>query len=274
MYKLLLTGLCAASFTFVFAQDIDKIKRDAERNQANRQQQSPKEQSAPKPDTKPAYSYDRPYSTDNCHSNSSSNSAGPFKAIGNLIMLIAGVQESMLEKEADVPEMTSLEYVADANISGKGGFEFRPRLRGNWGLFSTDARFYTLAVRNTEGRYEQLSYFDWQPVMINLAARRNFKWRIGTGVSHEYFTGNNYSEHTTQFELMPVEKLIAKAEGRWAEDYSTKTVVRKEANFSLEYLLKEEKHYAIFTGANASYNNLYETNPFWVFGPSFRIRLQ
>ncbi len=265
---LLIIGFAILSIIDLWAQDLDKIRRDAERNDQLTYEDS-KNRSSSLSSSKRSSSY----------SSSSSSSSDPcretlIEAIGSAIQGVIVAQTDMLEKKDSVPEMVSVETSFDANISKNAGFLFRPRLRANWGLFSTEARFYNLIARDSAGAYGRFAYFDWQPLMVNFFAKKAFKFRAGTGLSYEYFTKNTYNEHTLQVEIAPVRNFVMKAEGRWTIDYKTMMYVRQEAILELDYQIKTRKHWAFFVGFNASYNNLYQHNEFWTFGPVFRVRLQ
>ncbi|MBL7849559.1 MAG: hypothetical protein JNN04_01565, partial [Cyclobacteriaceae bacterium] len=78
------------------------------------------------------------------------------------------------------PSMVSLDMYAQAGYKDKA-YMFWPRIRGNWGLFSTDFRANYLFEKDDTGGYKQLHTNDWQVLQLNITTSRLLTFRVGLG---------------------------------------------------------------------------------------------
>lgn len=127
-------------------------------------------------------------------SNSSDNSSGGSFLVDVVSFAFMGWQQSKLIKKDSVPGMVSLELMTQVAIQPSSYYLINPRIRGNWGLFSTDFRFNYLIEESLEGT-KSLRTDDWQIIQLNLVTTRYVGFRIGAGILHEAFgDGNTFGE--------------------------------------------------------------------------------
>ncbi len=272
------------------AQVMDQIKREADKNQQNRQ---PKQQNSSNQNNN--YNYqNNTYQYSNSSTSSTSNntsSSDCFSSIigcGNCLQYglplfegffkaIEKEQKRQLGKKDSVPDVSSFEIMADANLGHNEDVEqilFRPRLRINYGIFTTDARIFNLNEENPNGGFYSYNYFDWQILMFNLVNNSQVKLRIGTGLSHEYYTKTNFMEHTAYFSYRPAKIVKTNLEWRLIRDNYTKINVRREINIGIDLIPINRSKFNMQIGLNASNFNFYETVNFWTFGPKITVGLQ
>lgn len=154
---------------------------------------------------------------------SSSSSSSDNSSVGNFLVeavgfVFVGWQGTKLMKKDSVPGMVSLELMTQVAIQPSSYYLINPRVRGNWGLFSTDFRFNYLIEESLEGT-KSLRTDDWQILQLNLVTTRYVGFRIGAGILHEGFgEGNTFGEGTAAltFQTNGV-KLAGIVEHRWSD---------------------------------------------------------
>lgn len=144
---------------------------------------------------------------------SGSSSGSEFSGgsiFGDLIFnfMIGGVVDAQiqrLERKREMPQVIGLDLWLQTAIQPGSYYIVTPRVRGTWGLFSTDFRKSMLIEEGVDG-IEYIATNDWQVIQLNLLAIREVTWRVGGGFSQETFGGNNhYGEWTTAIHVHPEE---------------------------------------------------------------------
>jgi hypothetical protein len=125
-----------------------------------------------------------------------------------------------------------------------------PRVRGTWGVLSTDFRYNYLAEK-VNSRYIDYQAVEWQVLQLNFTKIPVFNFRIGTGFYYDLFAKQIYSESSVAIGLRFNDfKLMTDLEGRYAPDALT------EINFRLSYRLLQTKAmnmYLVFGVLNQNY---------------------
>lgn len=167
---------------------------------------------------------------------SSSSGGGPnVFAFIDLFRVVGTWQAYKLEKHEANPRIISLEVFTQAAVQPSNYYVINPRVRGNWGLFSTDFRYNWLIQQDVSGAKE-LSTFDWQILQLNLITTRSVIGRIGGGNYYENFGAHqSFFESTFGLSVFPENWPLAfNAEYRVANDFSTGAVPRREFGLNLE----------------------------------------
>ena len=251
---LIYSALCP---TISIGQDINSIENDAEKNKSKSQKSNSNSSSNKQ---------------SNLNNSSNFNGSGFWSLLGQSIVLVAALQENVLENESENEEITCLESKVDINISqNTNNLLIRPLIRGNWGIFSSELRLNNLYAINENKHF---GYNDWQILIINFFSKERFKLRVGTGISYEKFTKTTFNENTIYLEMRPLKRISISPEARFIKDYQSGNTVKKEYNFNLDYTISQSDKLDFHLGVNASYLNLYSNNRFWTYGIFTRFILK
>ena len=127
-----------------------------------------------------------------------------------------------------------MDIIAPVAIQPSQYYLFNPRIRGNWGLFSTDFRINYLIQETTSGTSD-LSSLDWQILQLNILTTRNVIGRVGGGFMQENFGGRKsfFESSFGLFVQSNSKKIGASIEYRVAQDYDTGVNPRRE--FSAQF---------------------------------------
>jgi hypothetical protein len=139
------------------------------------------------------------------------------------------------DDRARYPSMVSLEMMVQGGVKPASYYLFWPRIRGNWGLFSTDFRMNYLIEENIEG-YKHIRTNDWQIIQVNLVTSRFLTFRAGTGIMTEAFGANRtFNESAFMFGVhAPDQSRAVWFEYRFSKDWETGANPRRE--FSIQYM--------------------------------------
>jgi len=182
-------------------------------------------------------------SSDNS-SKSSSKSGGDGESDdgggGGLIFdfLFGGIAEWQNFKLKDdrerYPSMVSLDIMFQGAIKPSSYYILWPRVRGNWGIFSTDFRMNYLIEEGIDG-YQHIRTNDWQVLQLNLITSRFITFRIGTGFMQEAFNKKeSFSESAFLLNVhAPDQTKQIGFEYRFAKDWETGANPRRE--FTVQY---------------------------------------
>lgn len=172
------------------------------------------------------------------------------------------------------PSMVSLDVMLQGGVKPSSYYLLWPRVRGNWGLFSTDFRMNYLIEDDVDG-YKHIRTNDWQIIQINLITSRFITLRAGTGVMQETFGGEQtFSESAFMLGVhAPDQTKAIGFEYRFSKDWETGANPRRE--FSVQY-----QHQVFSAGAlhgnlsvGAVYQKYYNSIEVWAVqaGLVFRI---
>lgn len=169
-----------------------------------------------------------------------------------MVGAMATWHENLLENRDEDPTIVSLDILPHAayNIDPKyNSYIFSPRVRGTWGLFSTDFRF-NLLIEYEENLGKTFKTFDWQILELNLLSFNAFNLRLGSGWLYNYHSQNSYNEHFLGMELRLHDQFfLATMEGRSAWDYEGGGNVFHEATLRTSYrFVNYNRLYGYLTG--------------------------
>lgn len=175
----------------------------------------------------------------------SSNKSGKRDAGGNddglgldvfffLFDGLGSLHTSKIRDRRDYPSMASVDVSFQGAIKPSGYYILQPRIRGNWGLFSTDFRMNYLIEDDIDG-LTHIRTNDWQVVQLNLITNRFFTFRIGTGFMQEAFEEHRYfSESSLMLNIhAPDQRKVLGFEFRFSKDWDTGANPRRE--FNIQY---------------------------------------
>lgn len=206
---------------------------------------------------------------------SGSSGSGNVAIFFDVFRLIGAAQSDKLQKADSIRRLVSLETFFQAAVQPSSYYLFNPRIRGNWGLFSTDFRINYLFEDDRSNGAHDLTTFDWQILQLNLITIRNFTARVGGGNLYERF-GNKQSffEWTTglSFYSNP-QTIIGNLEYRVAKDFVTNAVPRREINFSLEKQIFRTGSLRGYATVGGVYQRYYQSVTVWGLQAGFVMRI-
>lgn len=187
---------------------------------------------------------------------------------------IVAWQRDKLHKQEINPRIVSLELPLQVAMQPSSYYLFNPRIRGNWGLFSTDFRVNYLVEQDMNG-LKDLATFDWQIIQLNLITTKNVIGRVGIGTMNENF-GNKQSFFESSFGVSVIasdHKISGNIEYRVAKDYNTDATPRREINASLEKKIFSTGMFHGFATLGGVYQQYYNSVSVWGIqaGMVFRI---
>jgi hypothetical protein len=183
-------------------------------------------------------------------------------------------QRSKLLKKEINPRIVSLELPMQVAVQPSNYYLFNPRVRGNWGLFSTDFRVNYLLEQDMDG-YKDLTTFDWQIIQLNLITAKNVIGRVGFGMMNENFGDKqSFFESTYGLSILSSDhQLGGSLEYRVAKDYETDVTPRREISATFEKQLFTTGAFHGFVTLGGVYQRYYNSVSVWGIqgGIIFRI---
>lgn len=197
-----------------------------------------------------------------------------------MINNIGNWQRHVLRRREVNPYVVSLDVVVQAAIQPSRYYLVNPRVRGNWGLFSTDFRFNYLLEESLTGN-QDLGTFDWQILQLNFVNTRHVIARVGGGMLHENFGGRGTFFESTYgvFAQSANKKSGGTLEYRLAQDFTTSRVPRREVNASFERRIFSHGYWNGYLMIGGVWQRYYERTDVWgiqaglalrVFSPPFQ----
>jgi hypothetical protein len=176
---------------------------------------------------------------------------------------IVEVQSHKLSDRQRYPAITSLDVMFQGAVKPSSYYLFWPRIRGNWGLFSTDFRMNYLIEEGVEGDFKHIRTNDWQVIQLNLITSRFFTFRLGTGFMQETFGGEGmYSESALMMLVHAHDQTkVLGFEYRFSKDFETGANPRREFSVQYQHQLFERgilHGYATVGGVYQKYYNAIE----------------
>ncbi|RAW01225.1 hypothetical protein [Pseudochryseolinea flava] len=202
-------------------------------------------------------------------SSGSSSNAGAFglEIAFYSIQWLEVWQREVLKKRVENENLVSLECYVQSGIQPSSYYIVQPRIRGNWGVFSTDFRFNYLIEEGVDG-VEYLRTDDWQILQLNVITANNVTFRVGGGIIHEDFSGGNtYQEWTAGLQLQSDHRKLG-----GVIEYRT-SLPRKEFSAHLQFRLGGTERFHVYGTGGAVYQRYYKTVNVWGMqaGLMFRI---
>jgi hypothetical protein len=192
----------------------------------------------------------------------------------DMFRVLGAWQGSVLDKRSDVPQIVSLDLMLHSAIQPSSYYTFNPRVRGNWGILSTDFRWNVLVEQTIEGN-ESLNTFDWQIVQLNFVNTKNVIVRAGAGYMQENFAAHNsFFESTISSNLMfDDNKWGGFIEWRAAKDFETTAVPRREFNLQVQKQIFEAGPWHGMVTAGLQFQRWYSSVNVWGMQGGFVLKL-
>ncbi len=184
-------------------------------------------------------------------------------------------QRNILDKESFIPRLTSLEVSGQYGAIPTDYQVFMPRLRAHRGLFSTDLRInHRREVRL--GESTPYTSVDWQILMLNLVTDEKVNFRVGTGLMSENADGvqSSFNEHTFALDVYLGRRWRLNGEGRFALDYGTNTIARREWNAHAYYKLFQKNRVGWSAFGGFSHAKYYEVINIWAVSAGLSMTVE
>jgi hypothetical protein len=214
------------------------------------------------------------------NSGSSSSDRGNSGGGGNVFFFfdmfrVFGVwQMHVLEKRPDVPQIVSLDIMLHGAVQPSSYYIFNPRVRGTWGILSSDFRTNYMVEQTIEGNAD-LTTIDWQIVQLNFVNTRNVIARAGAGFMQE-----NFGDHMSFFESTISSNLMFDdnqwggfIEWRSAKDFETQAVPRREFNLQVQKQVFEAGALHGMVTAGLQFQRYYSQINVWGMQGGFILKL-
>jgi len=234
--------ICALLFTSIVANaQVDDIKRRSSENSRSKSEGS-----------------------SSGSSGGSLSGCNPMFCI-DMFQLIGTAQEERLKKTEIVKRVVSLEMFFQGAFQPSTYYLFNPRIRGNWGLFSTDFRVNYLIEEKTDSVTHDLTTLDWQILQLNLITAQNFTLRVGGGNLYERFgSKQSFFEWTAGMSFFSnSQTFVVNMEYREAKDFITGAVPRREINLSFEKQVFNAGGLRGYASIGGVYQRYYESVSVW-----------
>lgn len=217
---------------------------------------------------------------------SSSGEGGNISANGcaNGIWLTAqlgrgmvGWQGHQLQRRTDIPSVVSLEVMGQVALQPPANYLLLPRIRGNWGLFSTDFRYnFLIEDAGIDNQVKSLGTFDWQVLQMNFVNSKHVTVRLGGGLMAENFGDHNgFFEWTFGTDLRFKEnKWGGGAEYRATDVSDVGVMPRREVNARMEHRLLEWKRLKGYATVGGVFQRYYNAVSVWGVQTGLIFRLQ
>lgn len=191
-----------------------------------------------------------------------------FELFIDFFLWMPQYQRKQLSRKEAFPEIISIDLLPHIGIGENRAFLFIPRVRGNWGLFSTDFRYSNLASDGTFKTY------DWQILQFNFVNEPGVTFRLGTGFMYEEFTETMYNENTVGLDLRWKDNKISNnSEFRIAHNFNNGDTPRWELGTRLNYKIIDLGRFDGYITAGVMFQKYYKEVNVWsgVTGLSFNL---
>jgi len=205
------------------------------------------------------------------------NSGSSSGLISDIFLFLPHWQEYKLhpDNKQRYPSTISLEVFAPGGYKSSTTNFFWPRIRANWGLFSTDFRINYMFQKDDAGTVQRLQTNDWQMAEINITTSRFITFRFGVGSMTEAFGNfNQYTEWTLGFGIhAPDQSNMFYAEYRDATKEGLDVKARIEFNAQYMHQLFQAGLFKCYLTGGVVYQKHYGTIDFWAAqaGLAFRF---
>ncbi|QOI98027.1 MAG: hypothetical protein HRU69_11270 [Flammeovirgaceae bacterium] len=204
------------------------------------------------------------------------DSGGGFFAFDLFFNAIPDWQRFKLQDaRARYPSMVSLEVFMQGAVKPSSYYILWPRIRGNWGLFSTDYRINYLIEEDADGGLKHIRTNDWQVLQLNLITSRFITFRLGTGVMKEAFAdGRSFNEWDFMLGFhAPDQFKQIWFEYRFAKDWETGANPRREFSAQYQHQLFSAGALHGYFSAGVVYQRYYNSIEVWGIQGGLILRL-
>lgn len=176
-------------------------------------------------------------------------------------------QRLKLQQNELDPALISLEIGAMVAAQPSNYYIIHPRLRGNWGIFSSDLRFNFIVEEGIDGA-KSIRTTDWQVLELNLISSPVANFYVGGGfIAESYEQSNTYSEFSAALALNPRKWPIGiYTEYRYSEP-------RLEFSAQIRRVLFNTRDVTMSLAAGGVWQQYYSTIHIWGFQAGIISRL-
>lgn len=192
----------------------------------------------------------------------------------DMFRLLGAWQGNVLDKRDNVPQIVSLDLMMHMAAQPSSYYTFNPRIRGNWGIFSSDFRVNYLFEQTIDGGSD-LTTIDWQILQLNFVNTKHVIVRAGAGYMQEQFADHlSYFESTISSNLMfDDNKWGGFVEWRSAKDFETSAVPRREFNLQVQKQVFEAGRWHGLATAGLQFQRWYSSINVWGMQAGFVMKL-
>ena len=182
-------------------------------------------------------------------------------------LMLNGVVEWQRHKLSRVeanPSLISVEVMGQVTAQSSVYYVAHPRIRGNWGLFSTDFRLNYLVEEDING-FQDLTTYDWQIIQLNIITSKHVTGRVGFGMMKENFGDYlTFAENTCGLQWYTNHRRInGVLEYRSAVDWKVGFAPRREFNTFLEARVWQKGYAHLYATAGLVYQRYYNAIDVW-----------
>lgn len=259
MKNIVIILTCLLLPSFISAQ-VDDIKRKSEEHKSNKDNQKDDKDS-------PGSSVADPLA--------SACLTGCAEGCAQIVVpvIIGGIAQHhkyLMDSRDSDPAILSFDIMPHVAYSPTDEYiNYLPRIRGTWGVLSTDVRFNYLTEYQgvSSGIYQTI---EWQILELNFVAQQVVNFRIGSGLLYENFRGEDeygdalpketYNEHFIALEIrIHDRKILTGIEGRGAWDYEVSENVFHEINLRGSYRFINSNNLFAYLTFGVIYQNYYSS---------------
>lgn len=183
--------------------------------------------------------------------------------VGNMVQW----QRNTLSKRSEIPDLISVDATLQAAAQPSSYYIIHPRIRGTWGIFSSDFRMNYILEEDVDGM-KLLRTTDWQVIQLNIVAERGFSAWMGVGYLQEDFGDRHaFGEWTTGIHIKPFEK---KLQGVFEYRRASS---RTEINGHVRYPIGSASRVRLYTTGGFVYQRYYNTVSVWGFQGGIGLRV-
>jgi hypothetical protein len=177
---------------------------------------------------------------------------------------LGSLHTSKIRNRDNYPSAISLDVAFQGAIKPSSYYVLQPRVRANWGLFSTDFRMNYLIEDDVEG-FKHIRTNDWQILELNLITNRFFTFRVGTGFMQEAFSDNRYfSESSVALNVhAPDQSKLLGFEFRFAKDWESGLNPRRELSVQYQHQLFQASALHAYATIGGLYQRYYNSIDVW-----------
>ncbi|HBS86363.1 MAG: hypothetical protein A2W91_19305 [Bacteroidetes bacterium GWF2_38_335] len=181
-------------------------------------------------------------------------SEGGIFVIGALVIH----HEDLMDSREELPMVLSADIMPHFSFSPpNGSFSMMPRVRGSWGVLSTDLKMNYLNEFHDFSAESQMT-IHWQMV-VSTWIEKQANIRFGTGLLYDHFEAVSYNEHYLAFELYLHDfNYKISLDGRYCANYYDLSDVYSEVNFGFSYKIMESPNSFGYVTFGALYQKIYE----------------
>ena len=190
--------------------------------------------------------------------------SGNFDFFIDMFRVLGAWQSYVLQKKSEIPSLVGFVFMLHGAIQPSSYYVVNPRIRGTWGIFSTDFRTNYMLEETITGNSDLLSY-DWQVIQLNFINTKHVIVRAGTG-----FMKENYGGHQTLSESGLSTNLMFNdnrwggfAEYRSAHDYNNGDVARREFSLQAHRQLFASGHWHGLASGGFQFQRYYSSINVW-----------